>query len=311
MRHILIVSILISLFPVLLVTGCNQSQVEPANKESPPAPVSERNIPSEPSPPITTELSFPNGAPSLNQEAELSCIIKAPAISIMNMTVEIRLPEALELVSSNLSWFGDINSGDELEVIRANVRAVNTGNWAIEIRQTWYPERQSSLSFYPDWQDGIYVSISEDSAEWREYPPYRVPSSTPGVAQVEQVDETTVPIVDLTISHAPLLNEQAEVTCTISSLIDMPGTNAQIELTYGGDLVGGNLEWQGDLKAGVPVTFSAQIVFKGTGLRYIGWHVWQTGKEYSWANLRLICLRIGEDESSFCEELIPVLPPSP
>ena len=145
--------------------------------------------PDEPSPPITVELSFPDGAPPLNQEAELICIVKAPAISLKNMSVEIRLPEAFELVSGNLSWVGDINLGDEVEVISAIVKAIKIGNWAIELRTSIDPEEQGSFSMYPDWRDAIYVSVLEDSAEWGIYPPWYKGGGHE--VPIEVVDETS------------------------------------------------------------------------------------------------------------------------
>ena len=291
MRRIFIVSILTCVFLIPLVPGCTL--------ESPPAE------------PITVELSFPSGAPPLNTEAELNCIVKAPAISLKKMSVEIRLPEAFELMSGNLLWVGDINLGDEVEVISAVVKAVKTGNWAIELRTSIDPEEQGGFSIYPDWQDAIYVSVLEDSAEWGIYPPWYEGGGHE--VPIKVVDETSSPIVDLSISHAPLVNEPAEITCTVTTLIDYSDMNAQVKLTYGDALalVDGSLEWCGDLVANVPATFSAQVVFTHSGHYEIGWRVWQTGKEYTWANPGLICLNIGEDESSFCKKPTPVLPPPP
>ena len=292
-KRLLLISILFCLILTLLSPGCPQ---QPATEEMPPAP------------PITVELSFPDGAPPLSHEAKLNCVVKARR-NFENMSVEIGLPEGFELVSGDLSWVGDIPSGDDLEVIRATVRAVKTGNWTIEATTYIDPEKHSGFGGtgrYP-----IYVSISEDSSEWGIYPPWHEGGGHP--VPIEQVDERSIPIVDLSISHAPLLNEPAEITCTVTTLIDYPNMNAQVIFPYGAEatVVEGNLEWHGDLIANVPVTFSAQVVFTYGGYYEIGWRVWQTGKEYSWANPRLICLLIGEDESSFCEEPTPVLPPEP
>ena len=87
---------------ILLLTGCGQLPSEPPPEGIPPIS------------PITMQLSFPDGAPPLNQEAELICIVK-PQCILKNMSIEIRLPEGFELVSGELSWVGDITSGDDLE----------------------------------------------------------------------------------------------------------------------------------------------------------------------------------------------------
>jgi hypothetical protein len=226
------------------------------------------------------------------------------------MSVDIRLPEAFELVGGNLSWFGDINQGAELEVVSAVVRAIEAGNWAIELRTSIDPEEQGGFSMYPDWQDAIYVAVSEDSAEWGVYPPWYEGGGHE--VPIEVVDETSSPIVALSISHAPLVNEPAEITCTLTTLIDYPDMNAQITSIYGDlALVDGSLEWHGDLAANMPATFSAQVVFTRSGVYEIGWRVWQTGQDFTWATPGLICLKIGEEESSFCEEPTLIFPSYP
>ena len=116
-------------------------------------------------------LSFPDGAPPLNQEAELVCTVNAPARSAKNLGVSVSLPEALELVSGDLSWFGDVTEGDEVEIIRAVVRSVKTGNWTIELNRYLNPEENGGFGFQNP--DPLYISISEDSAEWGITPPWQ------------------------------------------------------------------------------------------------------------------------------------------
>ncbi len=159
--------LILLVMPMLIVVGCPQ-QTDQA-----------------PSPPITVNLSFPDGAPPLNQEAELIFIIK-PRCILKNMSIEVRLPEGFELVSGNLSWVGDISSGDDLEVIRSTVRAVETGNWTIESRWAINPEKQGGISLVPGWHPEIYVSVFEDSAEWGEYPPWYEGGGHPVPIEVEE-----------------------------------------------------------------------------------------------------------------------------
>jgi hypothetical protein len=123
-----------------------------------------------PSPPITVELSFPDGAPPLNQEAELVCTVNTPVRSANNMSLSVNLPEALELVSGKLSWDGDVAKGEEAEVIRAVVRSVKTGNWTIELNRYLDPEENRGFGFQNP--APYYISISEDSAEWGITPPW-------------------------------------------------------------------------------------------------------------------------------------------
>jgi hypothetical protein len=124
-----------------------------------------------PAPSITVELSFPDGAPPLNQEAELICTVNALSLPVKNMSVSVNLPEALELVSGELSWLGDVAEGDEAEVIRAVVRSVKTGNWTIELNRYLDPEEHGWFGFHNPLP--FYISISEDSAEWGITPPWQ------------------------------------------------------------------------------------------------------------------------------------------
>jgi hypothetical protein len=163
---------ILKLFPILFLMvillagyGVNASQTTtPVSSTQPTDSPNKTSTP--PTPPIEIEVAFPNGAPSLNQEAELNCIIKAPAISLENVTIEIRLPKALKLVSGSLTWSGNISEGDEFKAIDATVRSIKTGNWSIELRKSMNPQKQKAFSFYADWQAAIYISISENSAEW-------------------------------------------------------------------------------------------------------------------------------------------------
>jgi len=302
MKHLFMVLILTCIVLTLLASGCGQAPVEPASKEIPLAPITEEDVPTEPSPLYTLGLSFPSGAPALNQVAEL----KVVATGVMNdVRIDVILPDGFELISGNLTWSADSLPPGDTEVINAHIKSQKTGNWTIEARVNYgqridLPEGGARYA--------IYVAVSEDSAEWREYPPYGQPSLTPMTPI--RLDTASIPKVDLSVSHPPKMNEPTEVTCTLSSQIDMPNMNAQIRF-YRGTLVGGSLEWQGDLKAGVPVTFSAQIVYKGTGVRHIGWYVSQVDTGIAWANPEQICLYIGEEQGSFCEQPTPVLPPPP
>jgi len=123
-----------------------------------------------PAEPITVHLSFPDGAPPLNQEAELVCMVKTPARSAKNMSVSVNLPEAFELVSGDLSWSGDISQGSEVEVIKAVVRSTKTGNWTIEA--TTYIDPEKHGGYGGTGRYFVYVSVFDNSAKWGIYPPW-------------------------------------------------------------------------------------------------------------------------------------------
>lgn len=109
-------------------------------------------------------------------------------------------------------------------------------------------------------------------------------------------------IINLSFADgAPLLNQEAELRCTISSKRDIQNTIAQILLPEGATLVDGNLEWQGDLKAGVPTSFSAQIVFRETGKWSIEVKARNEGGPSPglWHGMDVVYITVWDDHSEF------------
>lgn len=149
------------------------------------------NAPQGPAPPVNLELSFPNGAPKLNQAAELRCVVKTPALIADSVTVNINLPDGLELISGNLSaQFGTMSTGDVKE-LRAVIKPAKVGNYTIEAKL-------SLASLNPTFHPGpglyeIYLSVSESSAEWAVYPPWLKGKTTPTSVQVKKGDIEGVP----------------------------------------------------------------------------------------------------------------------
>lgn len=119
--------------------------------------------------PLTVNLLFPDGAPRLNQIALLVITVKANYMDATNMIVRVNLPEALELVSGELSWNGSVIKGDQVDVIKATVKSVKTGNWQIGIYKYVNPDENG---FGADGEVPFYISISEDSAQWGKTPPW-------------------------------------------------------------------------------------------------------------------------------------------
>lgn len=185
--------ILLLILPILILSmpGCDSSK-EPGSTqpqiESPPMlppestpPTTQDNVTKPPeesapaaiSPPIDTDVSFPDGAPPLNHEARLISTVYAEDIRAKNMRVNINLPEAFVLVSGNLSWEGDIAKGEKVEVITAVVRAVKTGNWTIDIFTYIDPKEHGYFGTPESGGHGmIYVTVSKDSAKWGITPPW-------------------------------------------------------------------------------------------------------------------------------------------
>jgi hypothetical protein len=260
-----------------------------------------------PASPLEANFLLSN-APALNETAELTLIINART-AIRNMSVEINLPEGLELVSGNLSWHGDIPGGDEVEVTKAVIKAVKIGNWTIESSGCVNPEENwFSLSCSP--QPVIYVFVFEDSAAWGIYPPwigdgYLIP--------LEQVNESVYgPIgVNLSISNAPALNETAELTCTLTSSIDTPNTTAQIMLPEGLELVSGNLSWHGDIPPDGEESFSVVIKSVKTGNWTIEARVRHPISDGWYVDSGYLYISVSEDTALISKTpwIVPALPP--
>jgi len=118
---------------------------------------------------VSTQLidilrAFPNGAPPLNKTAEFQCRLTTHQLAATNISINVDLPEAFELVSGKLSWFGDVPANVEVAVINAKIKSVKTGTWNIDIECSLNAEENPG--YYGD-NYTVLVTISEDSANWR------------------------------------------------------------------------------------------------------------------------------------------------
>ena len=127
--------------------------------------------------PIEVEVSFPDGAPPLNQTAELRCTVITYRIPARDMSLTVDLPDVLQLVEGELSWFGDVPADSKVVVIKAVVKAVMVGNGTVDVRSYIDPDKHGGFGgngWHP-----VYVSIGEDSSEWRINPSYDAPGTGP------------------------------------------------------------------------------------------------------------------------------------
>ncbi len=168
------------LFVVPLVSSCGPFEGTSANvtssapisatKDEPTKIIASANSPSRPTEPISVDVSFPNGAPALNQTNELRVIVKTRQIPAKAMSVQVNLPDSFELSNGSLSWIGDIPVNSEVTVIKAMVKSIKLGSWTIEV--TSYLDPKENSAFGGTGHNPIYVLVSESSAEWRLNPPY-------------------------------------------------------------------------------------------------------------------------------------------
>ena len=114
----------------------------------------------------TAELSLSN-APKLNEEAQLTFTISVmPEYNkaINNLSAEIVLPEGFVHVSGDLTWQGDLNPGQSIQ-ITSTIKSVKTGDWSIggSIKGAF---------------DYLYVTVSEGDATISREPFKIKPDST-------------------------------------------------------------------------------------------------------------------------------------
>ncbi len=118
--------------------------------------------------------------------------------------------------------------------------------------------------------------------------------------------EVRTPIsVLLILSHAPRLDEPAQVTLVITSTLAAPGTTAEILLPSGAVATGGALIWTGDLQPQQPQQLQATIKFtqegdwtlQGKALRPAG------GRDV-WGDLAVIYLHVTREagQAGFLKE---------
>jgi len=125
--------------------------------------------------PVSVELSFPHGAPRLNQAAELRCLVEFHT-SADNVTLELNLPDGIELVSGDFpAHLGTMTRGDVKET-KAIIRPVKVGNYTIEVKRSLVFRDPSEIPgpglYY------IYLSVAENSADWWAVPPW-IPEKVP------------------------------------------------------------------------------------------------------------------------------------
>lgn len=149
-----------------------------------------------PPPDVYVDLSFPNGAPRLNETAQLSCIVGTPGLTADNVSVIINLPDGLQYISGDLSaQLGSMSPYPNKESLvgtkelTAVIKPVKTGHYTIEAKLSLIP-RHSSFTLGPGLYR-IYLSVSENSSEWDIVPPW-IPKNAPPVVPITPMHDNKV-----------------------------------------------------------------------------------------------------------------------
>jgi hypothetical protein len=125
-------------------------------------------------------LSFTNGAPRLNETAQLRCIVGTPGLTADNISVIINLPDGLQYISGDLSaqlgsmsGYANKESLVGTKEITAVIKPLRTGHYTIEA-QLYLVPRNPSIGSGPG-LFRIYLSVSDNSSEWGTVP-FWIPS---------------------------------------------------------------------------------------------------------------------------------------
>jgi len=141
----------------------------PSQPPNPPAtPADSETTTGSLMPAIPVDLSFPNGAPRLNQGAELRITIMTPGSE--KVTVTTNLPDGLMLVSGSLSEQFEKTSAGDIKELKAIVKPVKVGNYTIDSTLSfisWDPTFVPKIN-----HNYVYLSVSENSSEWGTLPPW-------------------------------------------------------------------------------------------------------------------------------------------
>ena len=246
--------------------------------------------------------------PKLNEAAELTFVIVIdekdwlanPCLENAKAWIEFRwtnpdgsyleakqsvfVPVSDVVVSRDTSWQGNYKDKGHLE-LHCTVQFLEAGIWRVEGFFTGDGWAQP-LSGYKAYAIDNNTSVQIYGHEVKTSPLAYLANFDYGFLKdkrkIDFLNDTTFPVIlELDIYKAPKVGKQATLTCIIASLHDVSDFSASINFyndqgykSNSADfLVTGALTWQGDLKQGVPVVFSAVIKFSGEG----NWKIYGEG----------------------------------
>jgi hypothetical protein len=185
-RIIEVFTLLILIMNVFLGCTANESvtrtspSIVPPQQTNSSTPAQSPN--DKPTPPIEVKIDFPNGAPALNQIADLTCTIVNHQVTMKDMTVQITLPEGLQLAGGQLAWTGVVSTNTSFKAMDAKVKAVKLGNWTADIQYSIKVVAPSGLA--ERGSGSFYVLVGDNSAQWDQVRPPWLQGGQPGTAPV-------------------------------------------------------------------------------------------------------------------------------
>ena len=151
----------LALILVIFLSGCGGADKAPTTSAAPEVT---------PEVPIKVALSFPDGAPTLNNSAAFTCTITNNEPGERKMSVTVNAPEtAFVLESGSLSWSGTVPANSQTAVVQAVLKSFHTGHWQIDA--TYHIDAEPG-AYGGDFTTTIYIQSGIPSSEWGITPPW-------------------------------------------------------------------------------------------------------------------------------------------
>jgi len=188
------------------------------------------------------------------------------------------VPVPLEevLVSGELSWEGNLLE-EGLKELHATIRLPREGVWLVFgfLRGKGWEKPVGTRALFAVTEGAAAIIGTE---EFKSGPLSYLANFDYGRVGKRVPDEYDPVVLELDISKLPTIGEEVTLTCRINSIIDYEGYSAEFTFvrlakyipvtTVTGEslLVDGDLNWEGDLKKGESVEFSATVKLPECGI---------------------------------------------
>jgi hypothetical protein len=121
--------------------------------------------------PVSVVLTFPDGAPRLNESAVFKCTVINNSAIDKKMSIDLGVQAtAFTLESGSLSWSGTVPANSEATVIEAMLKSFHTGHWQIDAK---YHIDTEPDGYGGDFTSTIYVQSGIPSSQWGTTPPWQ------------------------------------------------------------------------------------------------------------------------------------------
>ena len=212
-----------------------------------------------------------------------------PNGSYLEAKQSVLVPVSDVVVRGDASWQGNYKEKGKME-LHCTIQLPKEGVWRIEGYFTGEGWKEPSYT-YREFASSENTAVIMHSNELKASSLAYLDNFNYGVLRdkrkIDYLSEQFDPVImELDISKAPKVDEEATLTCTVASLHDVPDyslsiyfyrrlpDNNRIQVPGSNLLVKGELQWQGNLKQAEPTIFSTTIKFPEDD----DWEIYAEGK---------------------------------